>query len=155
MRVVDVLEAKGHRKIKAVHPTTFEFTKDRHLTWRGDCIVGVGASKAASDLSDEFKAAAKSIDTLIHVKMEVDGVMDEAFGRGHPSLSYLDPRSLVARRSRYTCGRTLMILSNKAAADISRTLINLMKNPKARMEILLTAETGEPNMDLSRRNRGE
>ena len=140
MKVTDVLEARGHRKIRAVHPTTFEFTKDHHLTWRGDCIVGVGASKAASDLSDEFKAAARNVDAAIHVKMEVEGVVDEALGKGHPSLSYMDPRALVARRSKYTCGRTLMILSNKAAADISRTLIGLMRNPKAKMEITLTAE---------------
>ncbi|MBS7645879.1 MAG: DUF371 domain-containing protein [Candidatus Bathyarchaeia archaeon] len=143
MKVTELLEAMGHKEIRATHPTTFEFTRERHLTWRGDCIIGVMASKAASDLSDEFKAAARRMDTVIRVRMEVEGVTDEASGRGHPSLSYTDVKSLVARRSGYVCGRTLMIHSNKAAKDLSRALVDLMRSPKARMEIILTAETAD------------
>ena len=140
MKVTEALDARGHRRIRAVHPKTFEFTKEPYLTWRGDCIIGVKASKAASDLSDEFKAAVRNMNTIIHVRMEVEGVIDEAAGRGHILLSCTDAKSLVVRRSGYTCGRTLMIYSNKAARDLSRTLVDLMRNPKARMEITLTAE---------------
>ncbi|MEM2122680.1 MAG: DUF371 domain-containing protein [Candidatus Bathyarchaeia archaeon] len=141
MKVTETLEAQGHRRIRAIHPTTFEFTREPHLTWRGDCIIGVKASKAASDLSDEFKTTARSTKTMIHVMMEGEGLIEEVLWKGHRSLAYTDAKSLVVRRSGYTCGRTLMICSNKAARDISRTLVDLMRNPKARMEITLTADT--------------
>ncbi len=72
--------------------------------------------------------------------MEVDGIVEEVVGKGYPSLSFTDPRDLVVRKSMFTCGRTLAILSNKAAAGLSRRLIELMKNPKSKMEIHLVAK---------------
>ena len=47
--------AKGHRNIRALHPTTFELTKDEEVTERGDCIIGVGLDKAVADLDPHFK----------------------------------------------------------------------------------------------------
>ncbi|HID73268.1 TPA: DUF371 domain-containing protein [Candidatus Micrarchaeota archaeon] len=47
----DVVTARGHPNIRAEHETTFEVTTEPSLTPRGDCIVGVQADKAASDLS--------------------------------------------------------------------------------------------------------
>jgi hypothetical protein len=43
MRVEEFIEARGHKKIRGTHRTTFEFTKEAHLTERGDCIIGVRA----------------------------------------------------------------------------------------------------------------
>ena len=34
-------KAYGHPNITAKHKTTLEFTKDKELSLRGDCIVGV------------------------------------------------------------------------------------------------------------------
>jgi hypothetical protein len=139
MKMVETLEVRGHKNIKATHPTTFEFTKDSHLTLRGNCIIGVNATKTASQLSSEFKIAAKKIQTIIHVKMNVNGIIDEAVGKGHPSLSFMNSNSLVVRKSTYPCNRTLMILSNKGANNLSRHLVELMKNPQAKMEVTLIA----------------
>ena len=33
----------GHENITAKHKTTLEFTKDKDLSLKGDCIVGVNA----------------------------------------------------------------------------------------------------------------
>ena len=35
--------ARGHENIRGVHKTTFEFTKEKELTLKGDCIIGVNA----------------------------------------------------------------------------------------------------------------
>ncbi|MEM3095074.1 MAG: DUF371 domain-containing protein, partial [Nitrososphaera sp.] len=40
----------GHPNVQSLHGKTVEITKDEHLTLRGDCIIGVRASKACADL---------------------------------------------------------------------------------------------------------
>ena len=54
-QVKEVIFAQGHENILGTHKTTLEFTKDKHLTKKGDCIVAVAADKALADLSAEFK----------------------------------------------------------------------------------------------------
>ena len=74
MRVVEGLEAWGHPNISARNRTTFEFTKENHLTPRGDCIVGIRANKGARDLALEFKTVAKDPSAVIMVEMVVDAM---------------------------------------------------------------------------------
>ncbi|HUT17100.1 MAG TPA: DUF371 domain-containing protein, partial [Acidobacteriota bacterium] len=45
----------GHKNIQATHKTTLEFTKDKHLSKKGDCIVAVAVDKALTDLNAELK----------------------------------------------------------------------------------------------------
>jgi len=52
---IEIIDALGHELIRSTHRTTFEVTKDRTLTARGDCIIAVGADKGAADLSEDFK----------------------------------------------------------------------------------------------------
>ena len=47
----DEVEFYGHPMVRSLHPTTYEVTKDAHLTLRGDCIIGVKADKGLSELS--------------------------------------------------------------------------------------------------------
>ncbi len=140
MEIQEIFIVKGHRKIKATHLTTLEFTRDPHLTWRGDCIIGVKASKGLIQLSDEFKFIAKNPRTHILVQIEVEGIIEEIEGKGHSSLILTDHNDMVVRKSSFVCNRTLMILSNKAAIDLSRDIIKLMKNPQSKMDVLLKAK---------------
>ena len=41
----------GHPNVRCLHQRTIEVTTDSHLTLRGDCIIGVRASKACKDLN--------------------------------------------------------------------------------------------------------
>lgn len=141
MRVTDFLEARGHPLILGVHPTTFEITKDDWLTHKGTCIIGVNASKAAFELSEELKRAVATDTARIKVMLEADGVRDEAYGTGDSRLKLIDDRSLVVRKSNFKCGRTLMIGSNKAAEDLSRTLIRNLKNRQTRLHVTIMVET--------------
>lgn len=140
LKAVEKIEAWGHRNITARNKATFEITKESWLTTRGDCIVGVRASKGAMDLSDVFKRVARVEDAKISVLMEVDGLREVAIGRGDRGLSFEHPTDLVARKSGYVCGRTLMILSDKAACDFSRDFVRALQDPTERIRIFLTAE---------------
>ena len=46
----------GHPNVRCLHQRTIEVTTDSHLTLRGDCIIGVRASKACKDLNDLLKS---------------------------------------------------------------------------------------------------
>ena len=140
MRIVETLKAWGHGNIIAENKATFEITKETHLSKKGDCIVGIRASKGASELSEEFKCLARRENARITVIFQVDNNREVAIGRGSPQLTFKHPTDLVARKSSYICGRTLMIKTNKTAADLSRHLIENLKKEHQKMEVILIVD---------------
>jgi hypothetical protein len=139
-RIEETLDAHGHPMITSMHEMTFEITKETHLTRRGNCIVAVNASKGAADLSEEFKIAATNDSARITVILSAEGTEMKASGRGSSRLQFSHPTDLVARKSTYTCPRTLMISSNIAARDFPRKFIDAVRNPSCKITIRLTAE---------------
>jgi len=140
MRVIEALEAWGHPNVTGENPKTFEVTTEKTLTRRGDCIIAVNASKGAADLSEDFKKLARRDDTKITVIVRAGDVEERAVGWGSPKLSYAHKKSFVARKSRFTCSRTLMIRSDKASTDFSRDLIRRLQDHRLKASIALIAE---------------
>ncbi len=140
LTVKENLLAHGHINIKSTNKATFEFTKEQHLTPRGDCIVAVGANKGAFDLSADFKKIACQPNAFIEIKIMVDSEIETIKAKGHPALTFLHPTDLVVRKSDYVCGRTLAIRADKAAFDLSRRMVEKLRNPKQKAEITLTAK---------------
>jgi len=141
MRVTEKINAYGHENIRSTHVTTFEITREKSLTKRGDCIIAVGATKGARDLGLEFREAAKSKAAKITITVEAGGVKEVVEARGTPGLLLTHPTDLVVRKSDYVCGRTVAIGAGKAARDLSRHLVEKLKNPFQKVTITLTAET--------------
>jgi len=140
LRVVERISGKGHKNITATHKTTLEFTKEKDVHGRGDCIIAVSASKGAADLSEDFKRLARSSSCKISVRMRVGDSRAEITGSGHPNLTFEYPSGLVIRKSHFTCGRTLTVGADKAAADIDRALIERLRDPEQEVLIELVAE---------------
>ena len=140
MKAFEKIEAWGHANISAVNTTTFQITKEDHLTRRGDCILAINASKGARDLSAEFKRLVRRRQAKIKVIIEAGTSMEIAMGRGDPRLLLNHPTDLVARKSNYACNRTLMIRADKGAIDFSRDLILEVQNPLHKVLITLIAE---------------
>ena len=63
--MIEEIEAYGHENVRSTHKTTFEITKERALTKRGNCIIAVGATKGARDLGYRFREAARRETTEI------------------------------------------------------------------------------------------
>lgn len=126
---LDVVRFKGHANVRATHKTTFEITKDLELSLRGDCIIGVGADKALSDLNWSLKEVVKSKDSLIIMLIvdELEGY-DVVLGSGDPRLELSDERRLIVRKSSYIDSSTLAVRATKSAADLSRKLIDSLKH---------------------------
>lgn len=140
LKEVEEVIAFGHNLIKSTHKTTFEITKEHYLTERGDCIVAVGANKAARDLSDKFKEIARKPNAKIIVIIEAAGEKEIVNAFGSPNLMFTHPTDIVIRKSNYICSRTIAIKANKAAYDFSRSLIEKLRNPKQKVKITLIAE---------------
>lgn len=124
---MEVIYAKGHRNITAKHRTTFELTKDVEISARADCIIGVEASKAAADLSLEFKNLARRNNAEITLDILVGDLRERIRGRGSEKLSLTSAGGLIVRRSNYSCGGTLMVQADKAAIDLNRALVEKLK----------------------------
>jgi hypothetical protein len=140
MRVTETLHAWGHPHITGSHRTTFEITRAQTVSPSGDCVIAVAASKGALGLSSAFKRIARNDQTQITVLLEADELQEQVVGWGHPALTFTHPEDLVARTSRFTCPRTLMIRADKAARNLSRELIRCLQNPQQRIVLTLIAD---------------
>lgn len=140
MKIVETIDAFGHKNILSTHETTFEITKERHLTKRGDCIIAVKATKGLVDLRPEFKAAARKENAKMTIILEADSMREVINARGSPRLLFNHPTDLVIRKSDYICGRTLAVKADKAACDFSRQLVEKLRNPSQRVKITLTVD---------------
>jgi hypothetical protein len=138
--VTTVVFARGHENIQATHETTFEITKEPILTKRGDCIIAVSATKGAADLPLEFREAARNKDAKITITIEAGELKEMVRARGSPRLLFTNPTDLVVRKSNYVCGRTIAIRADKAASDLSRRLIEKMKDSSQEIRITLAVE---------------
>lgn len=141
MAVTEVIFANGHENVRSTNRTTFQITKDEHLTRRGDCIIGVGATKAAVDLNPRFREVARTEHTRMVITIEADAEVEVVNAWGNTQLSFTHPTDLVVRKSDYVCGRTLAIGADKAAKDLSRKLVEKIRNPNQKVKITLTVET--------------
>ena len=135
--VTEVICGFGHANILATHPSTVEFTKDVHLSKNGDCILVVAADKGLMDLSPEFIDALKKPNAKLIVKIEVGEVSEEIVAEGSSRLALMHPVEMVLRKSEFVSERTLGIRADKAAKDLSRVLVDKLKNPNQMAKITL------------------
>ncbi len=140
MTITEVIFARGHTNVQLTHKTTLQITKDAFLSKRGDCVIAIAATKGATDLSPKFKEAAQHEKTRIKVVIEIDNEKEIVTAQGSPRLTFSNPNDLVVRKSNYVCSRTLAIHADKAAADLSKKLVEKLQNPDQTVKITLVAE---------------
>jgi len=138
IEVTDVIEGFGHENVQANHPSTLEFTKDKQLSKKGDCILIVSADKGLADLNPKLKEALRKPHAALIVKIEVGSLTEEIHAKGSLHLALNHPQEIVVRKSDYVSDRTLGIHADKAAKDLSRELVGKLKNPKQKARITLT-----------------
>ena len=139
-KIVEVIHAYGHQNIRASHPTTIMFTKERHVTKNGDCVVAVDADKAVADLSVEFKNALRQPNAKLTIELEVDGLKGQINAYGSPELTLNHPNDLVIRKSDFISDRTLAVKADKSSCNLSKAVIEKLKNPKQQVTLTLTVE---------------
>jgi len=139
-KIVEVIHAFGHPNIRASHPTTIMITKERQVTQRGDCIVAVDADKSVADLSADFKKALRKPNAKLTIELEVDGLVGQINAYGSPELTLNHPNDLVIRTSEFISDRTLAVKADKSSGDLSKAVVEKLKNPKQQVTLTLTVK---------------
>ncbi|HJX02337.1 MAG TPA: DUF371 domain-containing protein [Candidatus Bathyarchaeia archaeon] len=137
----ETITAYGHENIQATHTTTLEITKDKHLTKNGDCIIAIAANKSLADLSSKFKETLRVKNATLTIRIEAGGMVEEIKASGSSHLGLTHPTEIVVRKSDYISNRTLAIRADKASYDLSKKLVDKLKNPNQKVKITLTAKS--------------
>ena len=135
------IHAFGHPNVQAIHPSTLMFTKDKHLSETGDCIIAVAADKAVADLSAEFKDKLRKPNAKLTILIEADGLKQQINASGSPKLILSHPTDMVVRKSGYICTRTLAINADKASNDLPRAFVEKLKDSKREIKVTLIVES--------------
>jgi len=136
--VSEVIFGFGHPNIQATHGATLEFTKEKHVSKNGDCILVVSADKGLADLSVEFRERLREPHAKLTIIIEADGTTEHIEAHGSPKLPLTHPDEMVVRKSDFASDRTLAVHADKAAKDLSRALVEKLKNPRQKVKITLT-----------------
>lgn len=130
----------GHPNIKLLHLKSIEITKDEHLTPRGDCIIGVKASKSCANLSEPIKHRLKSRSAAVTIEVMVGNELFVIEGKGDDRLMIHHSHDIVIRKSNFVCPRTLSVLCNKASSDVPRSLVKMLQDPEIKGIFRITVD---------------
>lgn len=120
----------GHRNIRATHKNTIEFTKEKELSIKGDCILGVNADFDLKKIKGFIKDKKK-----LKLKIIVDDVSDEL--EFVPNQNFNDNKEMVLRLGEFKSERTLGIRAEKAAKHIKRQIVEKMKEHRKKMVVVI------------------
>jgi uncharacterized protein len=130
----------GHPNVRSLHSKSIEITRDAYLTPKGDCIIGIKANKACTDLEESIRRGLKSNSAIVKIEVIVE---DQTFiikGRGDYRLSMSNPHDIVMRRTNFACPRTMSVLCDKASSDMPRELVGLLQHHEQKGILRITIE---------------
>jgi len=117
----------GHSNVQSLHSRSIEITKDKELTLRGDCIIGVNANKSCKDLSDKIKEKIKKNNSYTEIELIVEPFNFLIKGSGHNELLLTNSKDIVLRKSKFICNRTLSIKCDYSSLEIPREIVKALK----------------------------
>jgi hypothetical protein len=126
--IQDEVAFYGHPNVQSLHGKTVEITKDDHLTLRGDCIIGVRASKACADLDETLRRRLRTNGSVVTIEIMVD---DESFlinGKGDERFTLQDPQDIVIRKTNFVCPRTMSVGCDRASSDMPRKIVKMLQD---------------------------
>jgi hypothetical protein len=136
----EVVLAFGHVNVTSTNRTTFEITGESHLSKEGDCIIAVSANKGLTDFDTGFKERIRNGKTAVMIRIEADGEVDVVRAFGSPFLTLSHKTDVVVRKSDFVSDRTLAVQADKAACDLSRKLVEKLRDPNQKVKITFTLD---------------
>lgn len=133
--------ARGHPAVLSTHPTTLELTRELSLSNNGDCIIAVGSSAGLRDLPEPMRNALSSEVCKARLTLKLDLHRFAIEGRGATGLTLSHPTDMVVRKSGFVSDRTLMVHADRAAADLPRSFVELLRDPRRKVLVDLAVES--------------
>lgn len=125
----------GHENILLTQRNTIEFTKDKDLTLQGDCIVGVNSDFDFIFLRKFLDGCKEKGVKQLVIEFGVAGVFDAVVFE--PNYDFKDEEEIVIRKTDFLSDRTFGINADKAAKNLNRELVELLKNPEQKIEVVI------------------
>ena len=138
--IQDEVTFYGHPNVRSLHSKTVEITRDDRLTLRGDCIIGVRASKAFADLDQNLRRRLRSNDSVVRIEIMVG---DESFlinGKGDERFTLQNPHDIVIRKTGFVCPRTMSVRCDRASSDLPRKMVRMLQDTEERGIFRITVE---------------
>ena len=129
-----LISAKGHENILSLHKTTWQITKENHLSRQGDCIIGVSSTMGCADLPKWMKIHLQNFGK-IKITLTVGEFQYTGTAEGHPDLLLGDELDMVFRKSSFVSPRTIAVNSSFVAKDLPSEMIEQLQDPKSILEI--------------------
>jgi hypothetical protein len=128
------VEAFGHPEISAESFDEIKIVKDEAV--KDNSVICVRANKSCVELDKKFKNSLKS-GRRLEVVLEADDVFDTILAYCSPALKLSSTEEIVIRKDDRIGASTIGIMSDKAAFELRRNLIEKLKNPNTKLKIKL------------------
>ncbi len=122
--------AFGHAGIEGTHKGIFEFTQKTGVIPKGDAIIGTRAHFEPDAISALAQVSSK-IKITLQVRTYTETIV------GDTNKSYAPGSDIIVRKGPQRSPSTLVINADKAACDLNKKMIELLKNPEERMTVTL------------------
>jgi len=132
--IEEVIIACGHPSIVATGLKSVVITKNNEA--ENSDVIAIKANKACRDLKKEVKDALMEA-RKIEITIEAEGMKDKIIAYGSPALKLSNPEEIVIRKDDFIDGRTVAILADKSANELSQDLIEKLRKPYVEVKIIL------------------
>ena len=126
--------AYGHPNMLVTHKTTLEFTKDKELSLKGNCIVGVKSDFDLQKIKDFMKKSKKK-KIIMTIETADKKITEKTEAELNPNFN--SDNEIVIRKTDFVSERTFAIRSNKAAFELKRDLIDYLKEKRNRISVII------------------
>jgi hypothetical protein len=138
--IQDEVTFYGHPNVQSLHGKTVEITTDDHLTLKGDCIIGVRASKACVHLDETLKRRLRSNDSVVTIEIMVGSESFVINGKGDERFTLQNPHDIVIRKTSFVCPRTMSVRCDRASSDMPRKMVRMLQDMDAKGIFRITVE---------------
>ena len=128
--------AHGHQNILGTHKTTLEFTKDKEVSLKGDCIAGVNADFDLSKIKNFIKKVKNNITITIKPiskNKKYQKTKETIYAEFNPSFN--SNTEFVIRKTDFVSERTFATKADKAAFELNKDLIAFLKERKNKISV--------------------
>jgi len=129
----------GHDNITGRHKTTLEFTKDMEMGLKGDCIVGIKADFQLNKIKQFIKTINNNKKITIIIETVDDNSKNKIVERINAEINpnFNSDKDIVIRRSNFIDERTFAVMSDKAACELSKVLVDFLKKTENKISVIV------------------
>lgn len=138
--VQDEVTFFGHPNVRSLHDKTVEITKDEQLSLRGDCIIGVRANKACTDVDGTLRRRLCSNGSVVKIEIMVGSESFVINGMGDERFTLQNPHDIVIRKTNFVCPRTMSVRCDMASSDMPRMMVEMLRDKDAKGIFRITVE---------------